>query len=107
MPVGVVMEGMVNGVQPMVGAMNELIKALSEPFDRTEHQVVSHYSSHPCLVRFVLVALFFSTCVVSKHHGHLLYMHCLCSKYTILSKIMPLISVQLEGASLRRKCTYL
>jgi len=34
-PVGDVIEGMVKGVQPMVGAMNELIKALSEPFDRT------------------------------------------------------------------------
>lgn len=34
-PVGVVMDGAVYGVQPMAGEMNELIKALSEPFERT------------------------------------------------------------------------
>jgi hypothetical protein len=34
-PDGVVIDGAVNGVQPMAGAMNELIKALSEPFERT------------------------------------------------------------------------
>ena len=34
-PVGVVMDGAVYGVQPIAGEMNELIKALSEPFERT------------------------------------------------------------------------
>lgn len=44
-PVGVVMEGAIYDVQPMAGAINELIKALSEPFDRTGDINVSHDSS--------------------------------------------------------------
>lgn len=48
-PVGVVMEGAVNGVQPMVGAMNELIKALSEPFERTRY-TVNNYTLLPSQV---------------------------------------------------------
>lgn len=40
-PLGVVMELAVKGVQPMAGAMNELIKALSEPFERTGCILVS------------------------------------------------------------------
>ncbi len=34
-PPGAVIEGAVKGVQPIVGARKSLIKALSEPFERT------------------------------------------------------------------------
>jgi hypothetical protein len=42
-PPGVVMEFEVKGVQPIAGAMNELIKALSEPFERTGYVIVSQF----------------------------------------------------------------
>ncbi len=49
-PLGVVMEFAVKGVQPMAGAINELIKALSEPFERTS-------VSLSAIVQFVLLHL--------------------------------------------------